>query len=86
MRLAALKREEDALQREKERLEAEKERHFRCAPCHRRRAGICLTPVLENPCLQSAVIALESLQRAGYLSESCGSKSAAEAALATAGS
>ena len=31
MRLAALKREEDALQREKERLEAEKERHFRCA-------------------------------------------------------
>ena len=33
VRLAALKREEDALQREKERLEAEKERHFRCAPC-----------------------------------------------------
>ena len=29
VRLAALKREEDALQREKERLETEKERHFR---------------------------------------------------------
>ena len=46
VRLAALKREEDALQREKERLEAEKERHFRCAPCHQRRVGIDLTLVL----------------------------------------